>query len=82
MTLRRACCLLAIVTGCTRPKPAPAGPHVVTITTIEYAFGAPDTIPAGLTTLRMLNLCREPHQAFLAGGEGKSFAELEAAMMK
>jgi hypothetical protein len=83
VTLRHACCFLVIVTGCTRPKPAaPTGPNVVTITATEYAFGAPDTIPAGLTTLRMLNPGREPHQAFLAGGQGKSFAELEAAMMK
>ena len=83
MTLRHACCFFVIVTGCTRPKPAaPTGPNVVTITATEYAFGAPDTIPAGLTTLRMLNPGREPHQAFLAGGQGKSFAELEAAMMK
>jgi len=83
VTLRHACCFFVIVTGCTRPKPAaPTGPNVVTITATEYAFGAPDTIPAGLTTLRMLNPGREPHQAFLAGGQGKSFAELEAAMMK
>jgi len=83
VTLRHACCFLVIVTSCTRPKAAaPTGPNVVTITATEYAFGAPDTIPAGLTTLRMLNPGREPHQAFLAGGQGKSFAELEAAMMK
>ena len=83
MTLRRVCCFLVMMTGCTRPKPAaPPAPNVVTITATDYAFSAPDTIPAGLTTLRMINPGREPHQAVIAGGAGKTFAELEAAMMK
>jgi len=83
VTLRRACCFLVIITGCTRPKPvAPPAPNVVTITATDYAFGAPDSIPAGLTTLRMVNTGHEPHQAVVAGGPGKSFAELGAAMMK
>ena len=83
MTLRRACCFLGIITGCTRPIPAaPPAPNVVTITATDYAFSAPDTIPAGLTTLRMINPGREPHQAVVAGGAGKTFAELEAAMLK
>src|SRR5258706_52482 len=78
-------CLLTLAVACSPAKRAPAnpaGPNVVTITATDYAFDAPDTIPAGLTTLRMVNPGREPHQAFLAGGPGKSFAELEAAMMK
>src|SRR5207249_11583310 len=42
--------LLAIVAACSPAKP-PAAPaaNVVTITATDYAFGAPDTIPAGLT---------------------------------
>jgi len=83
VTLRHACCFLVIIAGCTRPKPAaPPAPNVVTITATDYAFTAPDTIPAGLTTLRMINPGREPHQALVAGGAGKTFAELEAAMLK
>ena len=83
MTLRRVCCFFVIIAGCTRPKPAASpAPNVVTITATDYAFGAPDSIPAGLTTLRMVNTGREPHQAVVAGGPGKSFAELAAAMMK
>ena len=39
----------------------------------------PDTIPAGLTTFRLLNQGREPHQAVIFSAPGKSFAELEAA---
>ncbi|HJS43104.1 MAG TPA: hypothetical protein VJ755_06505, partial [Gemmatimonadales bacterium] len=54
-------------------------PNVVTITATDFAFGAPDTIPAGLTTLRLLNHGREPHQAVLFGAPGKTFEELEAA---
>lgn len=82
MTSWRALCLLALVAGCTRPKPAsPTGPNVVTITATDYAFGAADTIPAGLTTLRLMNAGREPHQAVIAGGAGKTFAELESALV-
>lgn len=46
--------LLAV--GCQKkPAPQATGPTVVTITATDYAFGAPDTIPAGLTTFRLAN---------------------------
>lgn len=70
--------LLALITACTPAQKASA-PTVVTITATDYAFGAPDTIPAGLTTFRMANQGREPHQAVVFGAPGKTFAELEAA---
>jgi uncharacterized cupredoxin-like copper-binding protein len=54
---------------------------VVTIVATDYAFGTPDTIPAGLTTFRMVNQGREPHQAVMYGAPGKTFAELEAVVM-
>ena len=71
---------LLLVPACsgTRGPAAPAA-NVVTITASEFAFGMPDTIPAGLTTFRLLNHGREPHQAAIIGAPGKSFAELEAA---
>jgi uncharacterized cupredoxin-like copper-binding protein len=50
----------------------------VTITATDYAFAAPDTIMAGLTTFRLENHGREPHQAVIFGAPGKTFAELEA----
>jgi len=83
VTQWRPLSLLAIVVACSPAKPpAPPAANVVTITTTDYAFGAPDTIPAGLTTFRMINPGREPHQAVVAGGQGKSFAELQAAVLK
>ena len=60
----------------------PRGPNVVTIIATDYAFSAPDTIPAGLTTFRMPNQGGEPHQAVIAGVNGRSFDEIEAAMLK
>jgi len=83
VTQWRPLSLLAIVAACSpaKPRAAPAA-NVVTITATDYAFGAPDTIPAGLTTFRMINPGREPHQAVVAGGAGKTFAALEAAMLK
>lgn len=65
--------------ACSARGPAAPAANVVTITASDFAFGAPDSIPAGLTTFRMLNHGREPHQAVIFGAPGKSFAELEAA---
>ncbi len=68
------------VTACARPAASPAGPHVVTIVATDYAFAAPDTIPAGLTTFKMQNQGREPHQAVLMGASGRTLDEIRAAM--
>ena len=40
---------------------AAATPHVVDLTTTEYALSAPDTIAAGWTTFRMANRGEELH---------------------
>lgn len=40
--------------------PAPA-PTLVSVTTTDYAFAAPATIPAGLTTIRLVNQGKEMH---------------------
>ena len=83
MTIRRLfppCALVILACSSSKP-PVHATANVVSITATDYAFGAPDTIPAGLTTLRLINPGREPHQAVIAGGQGKTFAELEAALV-
>ncbi len=69
------------LTACGRPAAPPAAPNVVTIIATDYAFAAPDTIPAGLTTFKMLNQGREPHQAVLLGAPGKTLAEIRNAMV-
>jgi len=73
----RAPILFLLVSACS-PKPTKP-PAVVTITATDYAFGAPDTIAAGLTTFRLVNHGREPHQAVIFGAPGKTFPELETA---
>lgn len=70
---------LAFIAACAPAAQKATAPTVVTITATDYAFGSPDTIPAGLTTFRLLNNGKELHQAVLFGAPGKSFAELEAA---
>jgi hypothetical protein len=78
--LLRPALLSCLVIGCSMGKPR--APNTVTITATDFAFGAPDTIPAGLTTFTMDNRGKEPHQAVIAGGQGKTFAELETTLLK
>ncbi len=69
--------------GCSRQAapPRPAGPHIVTIVATDYAFAAPDTIAAGLTTFTLLNQGHEPHQAVIVGASAKTWDEIRSAMM-
>src|SRR5207244_365971 len=54
---------------------------LITITATDYAFGVPDTIPAGLTTFRLVNQGRELHHANLVRlGEGKTVADFQAGL--
>lgn len=83
MALRRlVLASLAAAAACTRQPPPPrGGPNVVTITATEYAFGMPDTIPAGLTTFRLANQGKELHHASLVRlGAGKSAADFQAGL--
>jgi uncharacterized cupredoxin-like copper-binding protein len=75
--------MLGLALACAPAKRAtPPNANVVKITATDYAFGAPDTIPSGLTEVRMENRGREPHQAVVVGAQQKTFAEMEAALMK
>jgi len=73
--------LAVAVVACQRPAGAPAAPNVVTIIATDYAFAAPDTIPAGLTTFKMVNQGREAHQVVVMGAPGKTLAEVRTAMV-
>ena len=59
---------------------AQAGPNVVHIVAHDYLFDGPAEIPAGLTTLHLMNQGKEPHQAQLIKlTEGKTFHEFMTA---
>ncbi len=78
---RLALASLAVAAACNRPAPQAKGPNVVTITTTEYAFGMPDTIPAGLTSFRLVNQGKELHHASLVRlGDGKTVADFQAGL--
>jgi len=79
------------VAGCTMkdaPKEAavdsavaPAAANEVTITATDYAFDAPAEIPAGLTTMRLVDNGKELHHATLIKlDQGKTFDDLMAGM--
>jgi hypothetical protein len=60
------------------PKPAKA--NVVTVTTIDYAFEAPDTIAAGRTTFHLVNKGPDFHHVWLVKLEqGKTLKDLVEA---
>jgi hypothetical protein len=60
------------------PKPAKA--NVVTVTTIDYAFEAPDTIAAGRTTFHLVNKGPDFHHVWLVKLEqGKTLQDLVEA---
>ena len=54
----------------TNEGPRTAKANVVTVTTVDYAFRAPDTIAAGRTTLRLVNNGKDFHHIWLIKLEG------------
>jgi len=57
------------------------GIRVVTVTANDYAFSAPDSIPAGPTEIRLLNRGTEMHHVWLIRlDDGKTMKDLFAAM--
>lgn len=86
---------LAACTAKETPKPtdttvAPAastaaapqsGPNTVHIIAKDYSYDSPAQIPAGLTTLHLMDHGKEPHQAQLIKlGEGKTFEDFMTAL--
>jgi hypothetical protein len=71
---------VALAAACA-PRAPGAGAAVATFTAAEYAFQGPDTLAAGLTTLRLVNHGKELHHAsiFKLGGD-KTLADFQAAL--
>ena len=60
-----------------RPNLAAAVPNVISLTATEYAFAAPDTLPAGWTTFRLANHGEEVHYGHMVQLEaGRTVQEL------
>ncbi|HEY6853254.1 MAG TPA: hypothetical protein VI139_03335, partial [Gemmatimonadales bacterium] len=71
---------LAAAAACA-PRAPDAGARLATFTAAEYAFQGPDTLAAGLTTLRLVNRGKELHHASIFKlGAGKTLADFQAAM--
>ena len=71
---------LALACG-QEPSGGSGGPAPVTITATEYRFSAPDTVPAGVVTLRLVNGGHEPHQAGVVRIDGpRTPAEIAAGL--
>jgi hypothetical protein len=57
--------------------PQSGAANVVTIVARDYAYDAPDTIPAGLTTFQLRNTGKEPHEtAIVRLDDGKTSQDL------
>lgn len=74
---------IAFVSACTSSderlgvEKTAATPNVVSLTASEYAFAAPDTIPAGWTTFRMANHGEEIHYGLIVQLEaGRTVREM------
>lgn len=88
--LLSASLLVVLVAGCRSDGPETADTdgaareaagNVVPVTTRDYAFEAPDTLPAGWTTFRLVNHGPEHHHVQVFRVEGvRSSQELLAAM--
>lgn len=74
--------LVAVLTACAAREESPgqrpaAAPNVVSLTATEYAFEAPDTIPAGWTDFRLANRGQEIHYGHIVRLEpGKTVQDL------
>ena len=60
----------ALRASVTEHGPRTAKANVVTVTTVDYAFEAPDTIAAGRTTLRLVNKGKDFQHIWLIKLEG------------
>jgi plastocyanin len=57
--------------------------NTVTVTAKDYSFDAPDSIPAGVTTFRLVNQGHEVHHlTLLKLGDAHTLADLQAALQQ
>jgi hypothetical protein len=76
-----ACTSKETKTADTAAMAAPATPNVVTFTAKDFAFEAPDTVPAGVTQFRLVNQGTTIHHAqIIRFDQGKTLADLMTAM--
>ncbi len=70
----------AAATTATTAAAPQSGPNIVHIIAKDYSFDAPAQIPAGLTTLHLMDQGKEVHQAQLIKlNDGKTFGDFMAA---
>ena len=73
--------IAAPLVSLSRPAAPTAKPRVLTVVASEYSFELPASVPAGLTTIRLVNKGKELHHMVLVRfDEGKSLDDLFAAM--
>lgn len=77
--------VVLLVASCSQKPaalPAQAAANTLRIVATEYAFGAPDTVSAGLTTIAMVNQGKEVHHAVVMRiDSGKTLADVQTSMM-
>jgi plastocyanin len=85
--IRAALLMGVILAGCSKPDntpetaPPPPEPNVVSFNAADFSYSGPDTIPAGVTTIRLVNGGKEPHHISLIKlNEGKTVQDLMTTM--
>lgn len=76
-----ALALAACTQGNAKPADTPSAPNVVTVTAADFNYQSPSTIPAGMTTIRLVNDGTELHHVQLVRlDDGHTVAELMQGM--
>ncbi|MBY0489358.1 MAG: hypothetical protein K2R93_05910 [Gemmatimonadaceae bacterium] len=77
------CALSSSVLGCARPAAPPAPPTALHIEGFDYAFTAPDTVPAGPAVVTFENRGKHRHEmVFVRLKDGLSLREVADSLTK
>lgn len=72
-----------LVVACAQPAPVPPAPTALHITGVDYAFTAPDSVPAGPAVVTFENRGRHRHElVFVRLKEGVSMREVADSLTK